>query len=108
MITLPLTSDPYRTFTTVLGEVRYRITTRWNERASVWTADFIDAETDVPLARSIPIVLGADLLKSFCPKIGRLFAIDMAAELEHGTEAGVDDLGNRIKVVWLAPDEVPE
>lgn len=108
MIALPLTSDPYRTFTTVLGEVRYRLTTRWNERAQRWTLDIADAETDGILASAIPIVLGADLLQSFCPRIGRLFAIDMAAELEHGTEAGVDDLGNRIQVVWLARDEVPE
>lgn len=107
MITLPLTTDPFRTFTTTLGEVRYHITQRWNERAERWTLDFVDADTDEILASAIPVVLGSDLLRSFCPKIGRLLAIDMAAEAGAGTEAGVDDLGSRIQVIWLARGEVP-
>ncbi len=107
MITLPLTSDPYRTFTTVLGTARYRVTQRWNERAARWTLDLEDAETSIFLARAVPVVLGADLLRSFCPRVGRLLAIDLAAEVGYGTEAGVEDLGSRVQVVWLAPDEVP-
>lgn len=107
MITLPLTSDPYRTFTVVLGETRYRMTQRWNERSERWTLDIEDPETGTMLARAIPLVLGADLLRAFCPRIGRLMVVDLAAEPGYGTEAGVDDLGSRVQVIWLAPGEVP-
>lgn len=107
MITLPLTSDPYRTFTTTLGLNRYRVTQRWNERAERWTLDLEDAESGTPLANAVPVVLGADLLQSFCPRLGRLLVIDSAGEPGFGTEAGVEDLGSRVQVVWLAPGEVP-
>lgn len=108
MIQLPLTSDPCRTFTTVFGESRYRITTRWNERSQVWTMDIADGDTDAPLAAGMPIVLGADLLRSFAPNLGRMLAIDMAAAPGYGTDAGPEDLGDRVRVVWLAPGEVIE
>lgn len=106
MITLPLTSDPYRTFTTTLGEARYRFTQRWNERAERWTLDIEDAETSEPLANAVPVVLGSDLLRSFCPRLGRLLVIDLAGEPGYSQEAGVKDLGARVQVVWLAPGEV--
>jgi hypothetical protein len=107
MITLPFTADPCRTFTIALNEVLYQFTTRWNERAARWTCDIEDVETGIFLARTIPLVLGADLLQSFCPRLGRLIVIDLAAEPGAGTEAGVDDLGSRVQVIWLAPGEVP-
>lgn len=107
MIQLPLTSDPSRTFTTVFGDNRYRITSRWNDRASVWTLDLANGDTDAPIATSIPVVLGADLLRSFAPRLGSMIAVDMAAAAGYGTDAGEDDLGTRIVVIWYAPGETP-
>lgn len=107
MIRLPLTSDPSRTFTTPFGDHRYRLTTRWNERAEVWTLDLADGDTDAPLALSIPLVLGADLLAAFAPALGTMFMVDTAAEVGHGTDAGPEDLGERLQLIWLAPGETP-
>lgn len=105
MITLPLTSDACRTFTTVFGENRYRVTTTWNDRAGVFTLDLADADTDVPLVSGMPIVLGADLLRAFCPRLGSMFAVDVSAESGDGVDAGPDDLGTRVQVVWLTLGE---
>lgn len=107
MIRLPLTSDPCRTFTTVIGEARYRITTTWNDRSQVWTLDIADGDTDAPIASGIPVVLGADLLLSFAPELGRLIAVDMTSAPGYGTDASAEDLGDRIQLLWLEPGEVP-
>jgi hypothetical protein len=107
MIQLPLTSDPCRTFTTVFGDSRYRVTTQWNERSQVWTMDIANGDTDAPIVAGMPIVLGADLLQSFAPSLGTMLAIDMAAAAGNGTDAGPEEIGDRIQIVWLAPGEVP-
>lgn len=106
MITLPLTADPCRTFTTAFGEARYRVTTTWNDRAAVWTMDLDDAGTGQSLVRGMPLVLGANLLRAFCPRLGSMYAVDTTAEPGFGADAGPDDLGARVQVVWLAPGEV--
>jgi hypothetical protein len=106
MIQLPLTSDPSRTFTTVFGDTHYRLTTRWNERAQVWTLDIADGDTDEPLVGSMPIVLGSNILRSFRPDLGSMMVIDTAAAVDEGTDAGPDDLGSRIQLIWLALGEV--
>lgn len=108
MIQLPLTSDPCRTFTMVFGEDRYRLTTTWNDRGQYFTISIADGNTDEQLVNSIPLLLGADLLKTVCPRLGTMVVVDTAAEPGFGTEAGPDDLGDRIKVIWLAPGEVVE
>jgi len=105
VITLPLTADPCRTFVQTLGDLRARLTTRWNERAAVWLLDVADEDTDTALATGIPIVLGADLLLAACPRLGTMVAIDTAAEPGVGTDAGPDDLGARVQVVWVARGE---
>lgn len=107
MITLPLTSDPSRTFTVPFNDSSYRVTTRFNERSGVWTLDIADGDTDTLLVSGMPVVLGADLLAAFCPRLGTMLAVDLEADLEHGTDAGPEDLGTRIKVIWLEPGEEP-
>jgi hypothetical protein len=106
MIVLPLTSDPYRTFTTVVGDNRYQVTTRWNDRSGVWLMDIDDPNTGVSLAAGMPLVLGADLLAGFAPQLGSLIVVDTNAEPGMGTDAGPDDLGARVQVMWFNPGEV--
>jgi hypothetical protein len=106
VVKLPLTSDPQRTFTTIVNDVRYTITTRWNERAEVWTMDLVDAASGITVASSMPLVLGSDLLKSFAPALGSLLVVDTNADPGMGTDAGVDDLGTRVQVLWFSPGEV--
>jgi len=108
VIQLALTSDPYRTFITTLGEARYRVTQQWNERAQTWTLDLEDGDAETVVARAMPLVLGADILRSYAPQVGTMLVIDTAAEPGAGTEAGPDDLGARVQVIWIAPGEVIE
>jgi hypothetical protein len=105
VITLPLTSDPCRTFTTAFGESRYRVTSRFNERSQVFTLDIANGDTDEFLVQAMPVLLGCDMLVGFKPSLGRMFAIDTGAEAGAGTNAGPEDLGGRIQVAWLAPGE---
>lgn len=107
MIKLPLTSDPSRTFTTTVGLAHYRVTSRWNDRSGVFTLDIDDADTGDSIISGMPVVLGADLLLGFCPRLGSMQALDLsAASPGLGVDAGPDDLGTRIIVLWSEPGEV--
>jgi hypothetical protein len=106
MITLPLTADPNRTFTTVVNNTRYQVTTRWNDRAGVWLLDLDDPSTGLNLASGIPLVLGADLLAGFAPQLGSMLVVDTNADPGLGVDAGIDDLGTRVQVFWFNPGEV--
>lgn len=103
MIRLPLTSDPHRTFTITVNEVRYAITQKWNDRSSVWTLDIATASDEEPVAYGIAVVLGANLFENFAPALGELYVIDNSGS---GIDAGQDDLGTRIDVIWVLPGEV--
>jgi hypothetical protein len=106
MIKLPLTSDPQRTFTTIVGDTRYQVTTKWNDRAQVWTMDIDDSATGDQLVAAMPLVLGADLLRSFAPALGTMIAVDANADAGLGVDAGPTDLGSRVQVMWFSPGEV--
>lgn len=106
MIQLPLTSDACRTFTMIFGVHRYRLTTVWNDRAQYFTLSIADGDTDEPIVNAIPLVLGADLLKTTCPRLGSMIVVDTSAEPGSGRDAGPDDLGSRVEVIWLEPGEV--
>ena len=106
MVKLPLTSDPFRSFTTIVNGTRYQVTTRWNDRAQVWVMDLDDPTTGSNLARGMPLVLGSDLLASFAPQLGSLLVVDTNADSGQGVDAGVDDLGARVQVLWFSPGEV--
>ena len=106
MVKLPLTSEPNSVFTTVVNGARYEVTVRWNDRAGVWVMDIVDPTTGATLVSAMPIVLGADLLQSFAPELGTMLAIDTSADVGLGVDAGVDDLGTRVIVLWFDPGEV--
>lgn len=106
MVKLPLTSDANRTFTTIVNGVRYQITTKWNEVSEVWVMDIVDPTTGEFLVSNMPLVMGADLLKSFAPGLGTMIVVDSNAEPGTGTDARVDDLGTRVQVFWFNPGEV--
>ena len=80
---------------------------RWNGRESGWFADLLDEDED-PLIRGVKMVLGIPLFPvSYDIRWpgGAFFAVDTAGAHE---EAGLDDLGTRVKIYYLTPDEVTE
>jgi hypothetical protein len=112
--TLLFTSDPNAKFSTMLGGEEYEFTTRYNERSSVWSFDLVLVKTGEVLAAGVAIVLGCDLLAPYALGIGSMYALDMSASaaqeaagmLAQSTDAGPDDLGTRVVVVYVPPGEV--
>jgi hypothetical protein len=113
MLQLPFTSDPWRTFSTVLSGTEYGFATHYNERAGYWVFDLSVEKSGQVLVAGVPILIGCNLLAPYGLGIGSLFAIDTAASaaveatgrLPQSTDAGPDDLGTRVVVIYLAPGE---
>ena len=70
--------------------------------------------TGEPLISGVPILIGCDLLEPYALGIGSMLAIDQQAAASNGPDgflpdsedAGADDLGKRVIVVFIAPGEV--
>lgn len=103
ILELPLTADPAQTFTCQLGDIKYFIQVRFNSRSGVWTLDLLDDATRVLLLAGAPIVLGVDILEACNFGIGSLIAVDLSST---GLDATVEDLGTRVALFWVSPDEV--
>lgn len=102
-------------FSTSINGSLYGFRARWNERDSydpvtatergAWYIDVTDAAGD-PLATGIKVVLGSYLGRQFDLPLfrdGALVAVDLTNE---GRDAGVDDLGTRVVVLWLSTAEI--
>lgn len=114
MLTIPFTSDTWRSFSTALGGTEYTFEQRYNERNGVWYFDLSRTATGEILAAGVPILIGCDLLAPYALGIGSMLAVDLAASpqeeaagtLPQSTDAGAEDLGTRVIVVYIAPGEV--
>ncbi len=100
---LPFSSDPAQKFTSQLGDAKYTIEAKYNDRSGVWTFDLYDGTSQQLMVASVPMVLGQDLLEPYNFGIGRIICIDTSKQ---GVEAGPNDLGVRVKVYWFSEDEV--
>ena len=100
---LPLTNDPVQQVVTTLGDITYQLYLRWNDRASFWTMDITDYNSQTPLITGMPLLLGCDLWDAFAMNNGSLIVWD---ESGSGVDASYDDLGSRINVYWFSADEV--
>lgn len=100
---IPFDSTPNRGFVSQLGDRKFLFETRFNDRSGVWTLDLSDNTTKEVLLQSVPLVLGCDLLEPYNFGIGALLVQDTS---NRGKDAGAEDLGERVKVYWLSPDEL--
>lgn len=103
IVELPFSSDAAQTMVTQLGDVKYQIEVKYNDRSGVWTMDLSDYLTQQPIALSMPLVLGQDLMEPYNFGVGRFLTVDTSGR---GVEAGPDDLGGRVRVYWFSEDEV--
>lgn len=103
ILQIPISADPAQTMTVQLGEVKYYLEIKYNSRNGVWVLDLYEDATRAPLALGLPILLGQDLLEPYNFGIGSLAAVDLSAQ---GKDAGADDLGERVVLCWVSPDEV--
>lgn len=103
ILELPFSNDPAQVFTTQLGEAKYAVEAKYNDRSGVWTLDLYDTSTQALIVASLPMVIGQDLLEPYNFGIGSILCVDTSGQ---GTDAGPDDLGVRVRVYWFSPDEV--
>lgn len=103
ILELPVTSDAAQTFVTQLGDVKYQFDVIYNDRSSVWTMTITEFVSQAVIISGLPLVLGQPLLEPYNFGIGELIVVDTS---ESSRDAGADDMGTRVKVYWLSPDEV--
>jgi hypothetical protein len=105
ILELPITSAPAQAFTTQLGDQKFYFELQFNSRSGVWTIDMLDDATREPIVIGLPILLGIDLLDAYNFPYGALVAVERGAD---GKEASASDLGARVSLFWVSPDEVIE
>lgn len=103
IIQIPLSADPAQSLTVQLGDVKYYFEARYNSRNGVWTLDMYDDATRAPIVLGMALVLGQDLLAPYNLGIGSLGLVDTSAQSK---DAGADDMGDRVVLCWVSPDEV--
>lgn len=102
ILEIPFTPER-QIFNIRLGQRGVRLAIMFNERDGTWLLDVIDNATAVDLLRGVPIVLGQDIWDSYNLGLGILIALDLS---NSGIDAGPNDLGDRVRVYWLTPDEL--
>lgn len=103
---LPLVpSLPLYRFNTTLGDRQFGFRLRWNGRDEAWYMD-VEREDGTVLRRAIRVVLGVLLGgRSVDPDFppGGFRAVDLKGT---GVDAGLDDLGDRVAIYYLTPEEL--
>jgi hypothetical protein len=102
-IIVPFTSDYDQTFTVGLGDQKYVVDARWNERGQLWTCDLTRDTDQVQIISGLPLLSGQELLLPYALGIGGLTVTDLSRT---NTDPGPDDLGDRVIVTWLSNDEL--
>ena len=102
ILELPLTSDPAQGFTCQLGDAKFYFETSYNSRSETWVLSLSDDATGTQIFTGVPLVIGVDLLDPYNLPYGALIAKDKTGQ---GLEAGADDLGSRVALYWVSPDE---
>ena len=99
---LPFSNDPSQRVTVQLGGTKYDFHVKWNDRAETWSLDMIDTATQARLLSGAVITIENDILESYPLGIGGILAVDTSSR---HSEASLDDLGSRVKVFWISPDD---
>lgn len=103
---LPLVpSVPSYSFRTELDGVTYFVRVRWNARDSSWYATLHD-DQEVPILSGLRLVLGAlPGIRSADPRApGGVFLVTDLSNT--GTEAGLDDMGERVVTSFFTDQEL--
>lgn len=103
MLVVPFSSDYDQRFTSQLGEEKYTLDARWNERGQVRALDITRDSDQVLLVAGVPLLAGQDVLAAYALGIGGLLVTDLGMK---DTDPGPDDFGERVIVTWLSNDEL--
>lgn len=85
-----------------LNDVPYALRVRWNTRDAAWYLDVYEQDGKQPIAHSVKLVLGTLFGRSSMHPLfqGGLFMVDSSST---GVEAGLNDLGGRVRLWYLTP-----
>lgn len=100
---VPFSSNYDQTFRCQLDGTQYVFDARWNERGAFWAFDLTENPSQTLLVAGVPLLLGQDVLAPYALGIGGFIMADLA---NSNTEAGPDDLGDRVVAVFFTPDEL--
>lgn len=100
---VPFSSNYDQTFTCTLNGTQYVIDARWNERGAFWTFDLTENPSQTLLVAGVPLLLGQDVLAPYALGIGGLIMADLA---NSNTDAGPEDLSDRVVAVFFTPAEL--
>ena len=94
-------------FNTELMNKSLAFEVKWNQSLKIWHLDLFDNTNNVALGNGIPLVLGYNICKQFNWEIGTLFLIDIDADYDNlnASDANDDDLGDRVKLVWIDQEQ---
>lgn len=99
-------SVPHQRIEVALTGISIVVEARWNDRDQAYYLDFWEADGITPIIRSVKVVLGAKLARTTTHQFlqGRaLVAWDKSGEHR---ECGLDDLGQRVVVLYLTERDV--
>lgn len=86
----------------------YGIRLRWNRRAACWFMDLSDA-TGAPLASGVGLRLGAPLTMRLRTRPGMPQGVfGLVDTTGSGVDPGLDELGQRVRLVYLTAQELVE
>lgn len=88
-----------------LGDTLYKLEFAWNTRDERWYMSISLTDGTVLLA-GLPIVVDYPLIDRFTNEnlpYGALIAVDTSGR---GAEPNIDDLGNRVKLIFVPADEL--
>lgn len=101
-------SIPFQTFGAALGGVQFNFAFNWNGVDGAWFMDVLDEQKN-PIRIGVKVVLGC-LLGQRCTDpawpLGIFQAIDTSAPIGQGVDAGLDDIGTRVIVLFFTAAEV--
>ena len=105
LVPMPDDGYPNQSAQVQLGDTFYTVVWHWNARASVWYFSLSDTDGSA-IVSGVRVVLNADLLRGVSDARrphGVLAVVDPAGRT---TEPGLNDLGTRVKVVYIPREEL--
>jgi hypothetical protein len=91
---------PHQSIEVTLAGTPMVVEARWNAVDAAYYLDFYDADNN-PIARSLKVVLGANLVNRSTHELLRGRAVFAVNYSDTYAECGIDDLGARIQVVFF-------
>ena len=104
---IPVFEHPAYSESVVLEEKPYRLSFSWNTRGEYWSLTISDSQGAV-LLDGLKIVLNFELVNEYADDrlpAGALLAVDTTGTL---ARIGRNDLGSRVKLFYVTPEELEE